>query len=354
MPHWRRLARASVHFAAEVVAPNSGPLPFARALRNGASIAVGFIGLGVSGHLEAAVICAIFVQLLVFVDQLSPLRERLWVLASAALCFAVAGAIGGLIAGIEPVVLLATFAFASFAGLVQGTVPGVELIPRNSLICMLIGAYLPQLGPPALLGVSCGAALAMLGAYCEHRLAPNSRGAALALAREEVAYQNPRFAALYGAAAVAGLALGFHLGDIKPYWVTITTLVVMQPGRRANTLRATQRFLGTMTGVVLAYLLAVATTGAWQRDYLIVVALVTPFFWNLAFARNYALGVAVLSFWILVLLDLAAPPEMQATALFLSRLTDTAIGCALALAANLLIEERTKHAPARPDRAEGR
>ncbi|MGO9006793.1 MAG: FUSC family protein [Beijerinckiaceae bacterium] len=149
---------------------------------------------------------------------------------------------------------------------------------------------------------------------------------------------------LYGAAAVGGLALGYVIGDVKPYWVTITTLVVMQPGRRANILRATQRFLGTMSRVIAAYILAVMTAGAWQREFLIGFAIAAPFLWHLAFARNYALGVAVLSFWILVLLDLAAPPEIRATTLFMSRLVDTAIGCALALAANLLIEEQTKRA----------
>ena len=118
----------------------------------------------------------------------------------------------------------------------------------------------------------------------------------------------------------------------------------MQPGRRANMPWATQHSLGTMSGVIAAYLLAVITAGAWQREFLVGFAIATPFLWHLAFAQNYALGVAVLSFWILVLLDLAAPPEIRATTLFMSRLADTAIGCALALAANLLIEEQTKRA----------
>lgn len=139
----RSLVRSGGHFIAEVTGLGTGPLPVARALRNGVSIATGFTGLALTGHLKSAVICAIFINLLIFVDQLGPVRERLWVLAIAALCFASAGAIGELVAGTQPVVFLATFAFASFVGLVQGSVPGVELIPRNSLICMVIGAYLP-------------------------------------------------------------------------------------------------------------------------------------------------------------------------------------------------------------------
>jgi hypothetical protein len=345
----RGLARAGRHFATEVTAFQKGRLPFVRALRTGLSIAAGLIGLAVTGHFESAVICAITTNLLTFVDQLGPLRERLWVLAVAALCFASAGALGGAIAGNAPVVLLTAFAFASFAGLVHGSLPGVELIPRNSLICLVIGAYLPQLGPPAVLGVACGAFLAIFGAYCEHRVRPNIYAPALASAREVVTYQAPRFASLYGAAAVGGLALGYFMDDIKPYWVTITTLVVMQPGRRANTLRATQRFLGTMSGVVAVYLLTAITGGAWRHGILLVLAVATPFFWHLAFARNYAFGVAVLSFWILVLLDLAMPPEAQTTALFMARLVDTAIGCALALVASLLIEEQTKYATAPGD-----
>jgi Fusaric acid resistance protein-like len=329
-------------FVGEVTALSNRPLPFARTLRNGATIATGFAGLALTGHLAAAVVCAIFINQLTFVDQMAPLRERLWVLGVAALCYAAAGAVGGLIADMPPVVMLATFAFASFAGLVHGSMPGIELIPRNSLICMVVGAYAPQLGGEAALGAACGAILTILGAYCEHRLAPSSTGLSLAGARESVSYQDSRFGMLYGAAAVGGLALGYFIGDIKPYWVTITTLVVMQPGRYANTLRVAQRFLGTISGVILAYLFALATAGPEQRKFLAGFAVVAPFLWPMALARNYALGVAALSFWVLVLLDLVLFPEDSGMALFMSRLTDTAIGCVLALAANFLIEEQEK------------
>lgn len=336
------LARSAGHFAGEVAILNEAPLPVARSLRTGLSIGAGFVGFALTRHFESAVICAIFTNLLIFVDQLAPLRERLWVLGVAALTFAAAGAVGGIIAGVEPVVLLATFAFASFAGLVQGSLPGVELIPRNSLICMVVGAYLPHIDRDIGLGVAAGAMLALLGAYLEHRFAPNERGPALATARELVAYQHPSFVSVYGAAAVGGMALGYFTGDVKPYWVTITTLVVMQPGRRANAVRATQRFIGTMTGVVVAYLFSLSV-GHWQREIFLAFAVATPFLWPLAFGRNYGLGVAVLSFWILVLLDLALPPQQDPGALFFARLMDTAIGCALALTANFVVEERSRH-----------
>jgi uncharacterized membrane protein YccC len=341
-PRLHRIAHAGRAFGGEVLALRNAPLPLARMLRTGLSIAFGFIGLVATGHPEAAVICALVVNQLVFVDQLGPIQERLRVLAVAACCYAAAGALGGVIGGTPLVLFAATFAFASFAGLVHGSLPGVEMIPRNTLICLVVGAYLPKLGAPVALGFACGAILTLFGAYCEHKFRPNIRGASLAQAREVIAYQHPSFSLVYGAAAVGGLVLGYFIGDVKPYWVTITTLVVMQPGRRANSLRATQRFLGTITGVVFAYFLAIATTGQWQREFLVSCALVAPFLWPLALARNYGLGVAVLSFWILSLLDLALPSEGNVAALFQARLADTAIGCALALTANFVIQEQEK------------
>lgn len=334
-----RLVRSARRHAGDVVAFNQGPLPVARTLRNGLSIGTGFVLFALTGSFETAVTCAIFTNLLVFADQLSPLRERLSVLGAAALCYALAGAIGSLIAGIEPMILLTTFAFATFAGLVHGCVPGIELIPRNAIICMVVGAYLPHINGAVIIGVLAGTLLALIGTYCEHRLAPNRSGATLATARELVSYQSPRFAVIYGAAAVGGMALGYMIGDIKPYWVAITAVVVMQPGRRASMVRAMQRFLGTMSGVIAAFALSAITADTWQHELFIALAILIPFFWPLAFARNYGLGVAILSAWILILLDLALPPQMSASALFMARLVDTAIGCALAMAANLVIEE---------------
>jgi uncharacterized membrane protein YccC len=116
----------------------------------------------------------------------------------------------------------------------------------------------------------------------------------------------------------------------------------MQPGRRANMVRAMQRFLGTISGVVAAFAVSAITADAWQRELFVALAILLPFFWPMAFARNYGFGVAILSAWILILLDLALPPHMNARTLFMARLVDTAIGCGLAMIANLVIEETAR------------
>ena len=61
-------------FVKDVAALHDRPLPLARMLRTGTTIGVGFVGLGLTGHPAAAVICAIFCNLLTFVDQLGPVR----------------------------------------------------------------------------------------------------------------------------------------------------------------------------------------------------------------------------------------------------------------------------------------
>jgi uncharacterized membrane protein YccC len=82
---------------------------------------------------------------------------------------------------------------------------------------------------------------------------------------------------------------------------------------------------------VLAFLIAIAAEPAGTMAVLIAPVLVLPFVWPLGFARNYAIGVALISTWILLLLDLAWGTPEAARALFVPRLADTALGCMLAL-----------------------
>ena len=66
--------------------------------------------------------------------------------------------------------------------------------------------------------------------------------------------------------------------------------------------------------------------------------------WPFGFERNYALGVAILSAWVLLLLDATLPSGDVATPLFLARLSNTSIGCAVALAGSFIVLESRKEA----------
>lgn len=323
----------------EVHAVRQGPVPWSGMLRSGCAIGAGFLTFALLGQTEAAVICAVFTNFLCLTDRAKSLKARLWVQLIGALLFVLLGAVGTLIAGNDPLVLLATFAFALFAGFVHGTQPGVEAVPRYTIISFVAAAYLPVGTLGSVLAVAVGTAYAILAVLIDHRIRHGARGARIDRINATVTYPGPRFSIAYGAAAVCGLGIGLLWGQARPYWVTITTLLVMQPDRRANTVRALQRFLGTMIGVIVAFVIIELVPLPLHAPVLLALALILPFVWPYGFERNYGLGVALISTWVLLLIHFAAPPEEAVVSVFLARLSDTAIGCAVALAGSLVVFE---------------
>ena len=126
----------------------------------------------------------------------------------------------------------------------------------------------------------------------------------------------------------------------------MTTLFVMQPDRRANTVRVLQRFLGTLFGVIGAFALVRLMPTAHRTQGLLGLIVILPFVWPLGFDRNYALGVAILSAWVLILIDATLPPSALIPPLFMARLSDTAMGCAIALVGSFVVYEATEPAQA--------
>ena len=306
-------------------------------LRSGGAIGIGFVVFLAMGEIEAAVVCAIFTNFLVLVDKANDRGTRIWVQILGAVLFTICGAIGTLVAGNDPLILLTTFAIALFAGFVHGTTPGVEALPRFSLCCFVVCAFLP-IGQPNILGpIAFGTMLATGAVLIDDYLRHGRRGLRIARIRAAMSYPGPRFSIVFGAAAVCGLAIGLLWNQARPYWVTITTLLVMQPDRRANTVRVMQRFLGTILGVILAFLVVQALPAIARADGLLVPIVVLPFLWPLGYDRNYGVGVAILSTWVLILIDTALPPGELITPLFFARLSDTAIGCAVALAGSFVV-----------------
>ena len=325
--------------ARTVVAIRPAPVPRAAMLRSGGAIGLGFVVLLVLGSVEQAVVCAIFTNFLCLADKASQLGTRVWVQLAGAVLAIGAGAVGLLVAGNPPMILLTTFAFALFAGFVHGTSPGVEAIPRYALICLVVCAFLPVGQPATLVAVALGTVLSLAAVLLDDRIRNGRRGIRIARMRAVVAYPGPRFSLVYGAAAAAGLGIGLAWIETRPYWVTITTILVMQPDRRANTVRVLQRFLGTLAGVVLAFLIVLALPPAERARGLLLFVVVLPFLWPFGFDRNYGLGVAIVSAWVLLLIDTALPPGEGVAPLFLARLSNTAIGCAVALAGSFVVYE---------------
>jgi hypothetical protein len=325
------IRRARV-LTAEIVAISHVPWPMAKMLRNGSVIGAGFAGLLLAGKVEGALICAFFTNLMMFVDEPGPLRERLLVLLAAAGASAFCGILGALAAPSNVLVFAGTFCLALCAGVIHGSVRGIDAIPRFATICFVAGAFLPVVNRDSILGVWVGSMCALAGAIIEDLWLRRKRNIADVRPGFSLNYPGLRFSLAYGGAAVCGLALGQAWGDARPYWLTITTLLVMQTDPRTNMFRAFQRFIGTIIGVLAAFSVVFVLPEASRSSVIIALGLVMPFIWPLGYARNYGLGVAILSTWILLLLDLALPPTELISAILAARLSDTTVGCGLALA----------------------
>ena len=332
------VARAAT-FAKAVVALRASAPPRAAMLRSGGAIGVGFVVFLALGSPEQAVVCAFFTNFLCLADKATDLPTRVWVQLLGALLGAGAGAIGILVAGSPPMILLTTFVVALIAGFVHGTTPGVEAIPRYALVCLVVSAFLPVGNIDILLALALGTVLSLVAVVLDDHIRHGRRGIRVARLRAALTYPGPRFSLVYGLATVASLGLGLAFIGTRPYWVALTTILVMQPDRRANTIRVAQRFLGTLAGVVAAFLVVLVVPASARSHALVLLAVALPFVWPLGFDRNYGLGVAILSTWVLVLIDIALPPGELVGPLFLARLSNTSIGCAMALAGSFVVYE---------------
>lgn len=343
MPDHHFLARLR-HHAIAVCALRPGALPRSAMLRSGGSIAAGFLLFLALGRTEAAIICAFFTNFLCLADRAQRLATRVGVQVLGGVLFVLLGGLGLAVAGDVPLIMAVVFAVALVAGFVHGTAPGLEALPRFGLCCLVVAAFLPVDPGPSLAAAALGTAIAVAAVLIDHAVRRGRRGAYIAKVNATAAPPGPRFSLIYGAAAAAGLLVGVMWGGLRPYWVTITTLLVMQPDRRANTVRVAQRFLGTIAGVVFAFAAVRSLPDAARHGGLLVLVLTLPFLWPLGYERNYGLGTAVLSAWVLILIDTALPSADLVAALFRARLSDTAIGCALALAGSFAFFEVRKKA----------
>ncbi len=327
------------HHAVAVCGLRPGPVPRAAMLRSGAAIGAGFVLLLIFDRPGAAGIYAVFTNFLCLADKATHVVTRVWVQVVGALLFTCLGAVGYLVAGNPPLLLVTVFAVALFAGFVHGTSPGVEALPRFALVFLIVEAFVPVDTADALAAVLLGTAIAVATVLLDDYVRHGRRGPHMKLVRANINYPNPRFSLLYGCATACAIVVGTLWGEARPYWVAVTTLVVMQPDRRANTVRVVQRFIGTLAGVVMAFATVRVIPDAARAPVFVALIVTLPFVWPFGFDRNYGLGVAIICTWVLLLIDSALPDAELAPPLFLARLSDTAIGCAIALAGSFAVFE---------------
>lgn len=124
--------------------------------------------------------------------------------------------------------------------------------------------------------------------------------------------------------------VGLFVPAERPYWIVLTVAVTLKPDFGSVFARAVQRGLGTIVGVLIGTgLLVLLPAGPPVLLAIAVFAAMLP----VTQRRNYGLFATFLTPVIVLLLDLAHRGEEQ---LVLSRLLDTALGCAIVLAVGYL------------------
>ncbi|MFC9926865.1 FUSC family protein [Streptomyces sp. NPDC127190] len=145
----------------------------------------------------------------------------------------------------------------------------------------------------------------------------------------------------YGVRLAVCIALAQALVSLIPvprsYWVALTITFVLKPDFGSVFSRALLRALGTVAGLVLAaVVLAEVPLGWWDVPVMFVLAALIP----ALTPRGYGYQTAAITPVILLLSDIL---NHKGTALLLPRLTDSLLGCAIALIAGYLLWPESWH-----------
>lgn len=128
-------------------------------------------------------------------------------------------------------------------------------------------------------------------------------------------------------AVLATCVIAYALGVSHPYWAVMTTalLVSLNGDRLSLTHRAGHRFVGTVVGVGLFFLVSLAGPTDW---WVVVIALVCVFLLQWSVVSNYALGSMFITPMALLVASVGSS-HAPTTELMLDRVFETALSCAI-------------------------
>ena len=130
------------------------------------------------------------------------------------------------------------------------------------------------------------------------------------------------------------VAISFWLGRLLPltnaYWIVMTTVIILKPGYSLTKQRNGQRIVGTLIGCTASIALMVFVK---EPHILLVIMFASMVMSYSLLLFNYAASVVFTSSYVLLMFHLLAPGSMRIIG---ERVIDTAIGCAIAIAASHL------------------
>ena len=295
-----------------------------------------------SGHPLAGVIAAVGALFPMLADIGGNLRQRLTLMLATSLFMTAGLVVGSITSGDVWTSLLLIAAAAFTAAWVSDMHRVLELMSRFGAVSLVIGAGAGVHDPGAAVCFLAGGVLACLVVAVGHLirqvedlepLPTWSQGLRLLLTGQSVA--GLRFALCYTGVAVVAVAATQALGMQRGFWVTITALLVMRPDGPKSLELILQRLIGTAGGIAAAALVVQFGHRGWV---LMAWALLFAFFAPVGLKRHYALGVALITAMVMVLLDLALLHAGGDRPLLWVRLVDTALGCILALCGTVIAD----------------
>ncbi|WP_454683601.1 FUSC family protein [Ancylobacter moscoviensis] len=321
VPRWHGdgLPARSIRFALTVMAP----------------ITAGML-VGVDIWLIYAMVTCILAFTL---DTGGPALHRLGWMAGAGLVVLAGTGIGTLAAGHTPLIVIAFALVGGFYALVESIHPSAAAAARFMCLTLAVGALYAPLQPgdvPVVAAFVLYAwAVSMAWDAVTGTWRPSTAPApAMVYARIRATHRERWVFATAVAIAVplaflTSLALGLH----RPYWALIAIVLVLRADALSSRRMMEQTLGGTLLGVVAA--LAFGYALPFHAALLVGMALAALIRWP-AQQLHGALGMAALTAFIILLLELVAGSVGGASHDILERLVDVMVGCVFAVVALLL------------------
>lgn len=323
-----RLRREAAHLGRFARSDRHWSMPFAAALASGAPLLVG----AWFGHLAYGLVSSLGGMVFLYLPSTALQHRMVWLMACGfgmITCYTL-GLVSHLVAPMLVPVLIA------IAVLVMMCVRLYSVGPPGGLFFIMstaIGAYTPVSveGFPTLVGLNAlGCLLAALVAffYSLHdlrRRPPQPAGAA-GIPGFDVLVLEPVVIGSF-----AGIALGIAqlLQMVRPYWVPVSCLAVIQGASlRAVWNKQVQRILGTGVGVAVAWACLAASPGPWAVAAMVMTL---SFVVETLVVRHYGSAAVFITPLTILLADAASLGQGSPGWLIRARLVDTVLGAVIGL-----------------------
>ena len=317
-----------------------GPVPALVFVRVLLAVGVPMIGFTLAGQPLAAVAAGATAMFVTLCDVGRSTASRTAMMGLGTLVILLGGVVGDKFGGGTGVDEALVIASAFVAAWVSNSQPGLAVVARYGAVATAAGVGMQISNPLAAGAIVAGGLWSLTvgllvgwvaGLPADQANMDWRAGLRRALAGADA---GPRFAIVVALTAALALFAANHLGVTRAYWATLTVVLVMRREGMVSLKLTLQYLAGTLLGIPLATLLWHAAGGTqWLIALLATLAAAAS---RLAMALNPALGFACMTTFMVLAVDLLRVFTDGPAALVLGRLTDVALGGALAVVGTLV------------------